>query len=56
MQLGRAGLNAEVHLRGDDAAIKRRLYMERVDGEWRYVRDLADDERFKRKTGEIVAK
>lgn len=56
MQLGRAGLNAHIHLRGDDAPIKRRLYLERAEADWRYVRDLADDERFKRKTGEIVPK
>ena len=56
MQLGRAALNAEIHLRGGDALIKRRLYLERENGEWRYVRDLADNERFKRKTGEIVVK
>lgn len=55
-ELGRASLKADIHLRGDDAAIKRRLYLERENGDWRYVRDLTDDERFKRKTGEIVAK
>ena len=56
MQLGRAALNAEIHLRGDDALIKRRLYLEREKDAWRYVRDLADNERFKSKTGEIVVK